>query len=223
MSGNLAAVLASARRDLGYTEGPGNNENKYSTFWKHPSEPWCADAAAFHLNAGKALDVAWSAYTPTFAEAFRKVGRWGSAPRMGAVVFFQWPGMGRIAHVGIVEAVRPDGSIVTLEGNTDVAGGRTGGRFMRKVRRANVAGYGYPRYDPPVKAAPKPPPTLKQGATGQAVLAAQRLLNKHGAHVAEDGQFGPATNKAVRVFQQARHMPGTGVIDGPTWAALRRP
>src|SRR5207249_4164259 len=49
-------------------------------------------------------------------------------------------------HVGLVEAVRADSSIVTIEGNTDERGGGSGGKVMRHVRRANIAGYGYPQY-----------------------------------------------------------------------------
>ncbi|MDR6783758.1 hypothetical protein [Pedobacter africanus] len=44
-----------------------------------------------------------------------------------------FPEKGRIAHCGIVEAIK--GSfIVCLEGNTNVAGSREGDRVMRKLR-----------------------------------------------------------------------------------------
>lgn len=43
-----------------------------------------------------------------------------------------------------MERVLGDGSIATIEGNTDSPSGHTGGRVMRKLRRTGIAGYGYP-------------------------------------------------------------------------------
>ncbi len=86
------------------------------------------------------------AYTPSGAAWFQRRGRWTRTPRPGYVVFFNWPGDGidRISHVGIVEAVRADGAIVTIEGNTGAA---YGGSVMRHVRRSGIVGYGIPDYD----------------------------------------------------------------------------
>lgn len=221
MAGDLTKVFAAARANLGYKEGPGENQNKFSAYWHHPAEPWCADSAAYMLKQGNALDVTWSAFTPSFAKAYQDVGRWGHSPKIGAVVFFQWPGMGRIAHVGLVESLRPDGRIITLEGNTDVAGGRTGGQYMRKVRGANIAGYGYPIYAPvtPVRHGD---PVLKRGDRGQAVLNVQRALNLCGNHIALDGQFGADTDRILRTFQTHRGLQATGTTTAQTWAELRK-
>ena len=48
---------------------------------------------------------------------FKARRRWRDDPKPGDIVFFNFPGDGvdRISHVGIVESVRPDGSIVTIE------------------------------------------------------------------------------------------------------------
>ena len=46
---------------------------------------------------------------------------------------------------GLVEAIRDDGGVVTIEGNTDERGGSTGGKVMRHVRRANMVGFGQPK------------------------------------------------------------------------------
>lgn len=222
--GDLAKVLAAGRAQLGYREGPGSNVNKFSAHWGKPPQPWCADSAAWVLAQGGALDVPWSSYTPHFAKAYQDAGRWGQTPKVGAVVFFEWPGMGRIAHVGIVEAVRPDGSIVVLEGNTDVAGGRTGGQYMRKVRRANIAGYGYPRYKTTAK--PKTRTDRLLGLAnppmrGQDVLNVQRALNRLGNRLREDAVYKRADADVVAIFQQNRGIDERGV--GPlTWQALRK-
>ena len=53
-------------------------------------------------------------------------------------------GIDRIRHVGIVESVRADGSIVTIEGNS---GTNFGGSVVRRIRRTGIVGYGIPDYD----------------------------------------------------------------------------
>jgi lysozyme len=58
-------------------------------------------------------------------------------------------------------------------------------------------------------------PTLKKGATGNAVKRLQRALD-----VAVDGDFGPGTDRAVRAFQAAHGLPADGIVGPATWAAL---
>ena len=58
--------------------------------------------------------------------------------------------------MGIVESIRQDGRFVAIEGNTDVAGGRTGGRVMRKVRSQKGFTFVMPKYEPEAKAKTKP-------------------------------------------------------------------
>jgi len=62
---------------------------------------------------------------------------------------------------------------------------------------------------------------IDHGTTSYSVAAAQALLNRGGAMIAEDGQFGPGTARAVREFQAQAALPVTGVIDADTLAALR--
>src|SRR5690606_16984634 len=58
-----------------------------------------------------------------------------------------FPGMGRVSHVGIVEKVHGPRDITAIEGNTDAAGGRTGGKVMRKRRSGSIIdGFGRPAY-----------------------------------------------------------------------------
>jgi surface antigen len=214
-----ADVLDAARADLGYHEHPqGSNCQKYSKHWGHPCEPWCADAACRWLEKGGALDVPMSAYTPTLAEHYKSRDRFGQHPRVGALMFFDF--IGRISHVGIVEAILSDGRVVTLEGNTDEAGGRTGGKVMRHIRDPKASyfvGYGYPKYAEIIDH-----PTLRRRDTGKPVRQLQRRLVDAGFHIAIDGDFGERTETAVNAVKRRNHLKPNGVAGYYTWHALER-
>jgi len=62
--------------------------------------------------------------------------------------------------------------------------------------------------------------TLRQGSTGPAVQALQVQLVKHGASIATDGDFGPATDRAVQSFQSAHALGVDGVVGPVTWQEL---
>ena len=80
----------------------------------------------------------------------------------------------------------------------------------------------------PAAPAPHPPPpapaaarlaTLRVGATGLEVEDLQRALRKRGLRVAVDGEFGPATKRAVKIVQKRMRLRPTGVA---TPALLKR-
>jgi len=62
---------------------------------------------------------------------------------------------------------------------------------------------------------------LKLHDNGSDVSEAQELLNRAGAILVTDGDFGKATDTAVREFQTVSGMSATGVIDAATWRTLR--
>lgn len=62
---------------------------------------------------------------------------------------------------------------------------------------------------------------LKRGAKGADVGELQRLLNKRGAKLAVDNDFGPATQAAVRTFQKSRRLGVDGEAGPKTVGALR--
>lgn len=62
--------------------------------------------------------------------------------------------------------------------------------------------------------------TTSLGSTGSAVRALQRQLNAHGASLTVDGDFGSATDAAVRSFQSSHGLSVDGVAGPQTWNAL---
>lgn len=63
-------------------------------------------------------------------------------------------------------------------------------------------------------------PVLRRGDDGQPVRTLQYLLRARGRTVAVDGDFGRATERAVRSFQASRGLAVDGVVGERTWSAL---
>ncbi len=64
--------------------------------------------------------------------------------------------------------------------------------------------------------------TVRRGCAGGAVRRLQTWLNdlRGGDLLAEDGDFGPATEAATRAFQSEQGLAADGVVGGATWRAL---
>lgn len=64
-------------------------------------------------------------------------------------------------------------------------------------------------------------PVLRAGSNGKHVAALQALLNvKAGQGLANDGTFGPATDRAVRNWQAYFRLGVDGIVGGVTWKTL---
>ena len=64
-------------------------------------------------------------------------------------------------------------------------------------------------------------PTISLGATGEVVRRLQRALRRTpNLGLAVDGIFGPATQNAVKAFQQGAGLTVDGIVGPLTWAAL---
>ena len=61
---------------------------------------------------------------------------------------------------------------------------------------------------------------LGRGSSGDLVVRAQQLLNAAGASLDGSGNFGPATETAVKSAQGKAGLPATGRVDEATWRAL---
>ena len=64
---------------------------------------------------------------------------------------------------------------------------------------------------------------LARGDTQGQVRLIQEWLCLQGLHVKIDGDFGPATEAAVKAFQTHRQIPASGVVDGATFEHLVAP
>jgi len=144
----LPTVLAAAQAQVG---GP---EERYTADWSFWPGFWCAKFVSWVLaHAGVAVRSDGPGELARLVPAV-------ATPRPGDLVFINLtptlPGTGT-SHVGIVEAVEPDGSVRTIEGNAD----RTH-RVVRNTRRgAEIVGFGRPPApvsSTVIPAPPAPPP-----------------------------------------------------------------
>lgn len=127
--GNKAAKLTAAR--------DGGSPSSYK------GAAWCDMFVSWLGEKTGVKGMGADAYTVSHAKWFKKTGRWGQEPKPGAVVFFAWDGGGipAIEHVGVVVKDNGDGTVKTIEGNTEDA-------VKEKTRsESQIAGYGYPDYD----------------------------------------------------------------------------
>lgn len=136
------------RSQLGYTEGS-NNNTKFGRWYGLNLQPWCAMFVSWCAAKARVTSIVPKhAYTPAGAQWFKSRNQWGHKPRVGAIVYYDTAGLGRISHVGVVEKVFRDGSWYAIEGNTNAAGSREG-RIVRRQKRTTTGrrgGFGYPDY-----------------------------------------------------------------------------
>ncbi|GIH22990.1 hypothetical protein Aph01nite_13000 [Acrocarpospora phusangensis] len=227
-------LLAVARAELGTGERA-DGSTKYGS-WYVRAKPaptafaaaaWCQMFTAWCANQiGLGEDVfPRMAYTPYARAWFRERGQWGSKPRVGALVYFNFPGGDLVDHVEIVEAVRTDGAIVTIGGNVANA-------VRRQVRRANIAGFGYPLYGTDTaktwtEELMEQLPLIRQGSTGWAVKRAFYLLLSHGytldPKALDTTVYTGAMRSVVVEFQKAKGLEPDGIIGPKTWPLLVLP
>jgi len=146
-------VLKIARSEIGYKENPPNsNGSKFGDWYGLNYQPWCAMFVSYcFYNAGLALPITKPtgfAYCPYGIKWFKEQRKWFQNPKLGDVVFYDWQNDGISDHVGLVEQVNNDGSIIAIEGNTSNSNNSNGGQVMRRKRyRKNICGFGRPDYN----------------------------------------------------------------------------
>lgn len=161
---NLSSVGENYENPGSYLGGAG--DNNYTIFAKLyfkytginvQGQPWCdtfVDMILIHLfgveNAKKLLG-GFSAYTPTSADYFKKIGRWTTGePAEGYIGFFK--NDKRIYHTFYVISYE-NGIMKTIEGNTGGLTGivENGGCVATKTYnyqqyKSKIAGFGMPDY-----------------------------------------------------------------------------
>lgn len=156
MAGTATDLLNIARSQIGVREtggGTRGNRQKYSTEMGMPVTEWCAIFVSWCLLKAGVTDRYAATRVTLFARHYGGLGRFNRTPSPGALVCYDWGMDGAYDHIGIVESVRPDGKIVTIEGNTNPGNGQDG--VYRMVRsQANVRGYCHPTYAPARKWVP---------------------------------------------------------------------
>jgi len=201
--GTAERLIEVALAEVGYIEGPKDNETKYGKFAKADFQPWCGSFVMYCANEA-GVKIPNTVYTPGGAAAFKKAGAWIDGdvadPEPGDIAYFDFPsdGVDRISHVGIVVEDNGDGTVWCVEGNTTGEGKkgsqRNGGECCRKLRAfkknkkgilISIVGFGRPKFGAAASSS-KPAVTKSSSATSQSsadVKAAIELLIKKGYKV----------------------------------------
>lgn len=137
-------VLESARSYIGVRELTGKNDGievEYflSTVNLGKGFAWCGAFAYAQLIEcieviGKPSSFAW---VPSWDQLARrvydnKIGNWDKV-RPADLFLLYYANLGRVGHIGFIEEVK-EGSIITIEGNTNDAMSREGDGVYRKIR-----------------------------------------------------------------------------------------
>ena len=202
---------------------------------------WIADKAG--------CTIPNTVYTPNGVAAFKKMGAWADAkdahPQPGDLVYFSFVPAATptspVQHVGVVVKDNGDGTITTYEGNTSSdtkphGSQNNGGEFAMKIRGykvdnkrhiwSSVVGFGRPAYKgatvdhpttpPPPKPAPGFPGRIQPGDKNDNVKLIQMALG-----LDADGDYGPATKKAILAIQDAHPgLDANGIVGPLTWQEI---
>ena len=247
--GTAERFLEVAKSQVGVIEGPKDNETDYGKFTGHDGQPWCGSLMMWTAKQS-ACTIPDTVYTPNGVAAFKKSGTWVDAanahPQPGDLVYFSFVPLATpsspVQHVGVVVKDNGDGTITTVEGNTTPdskpkGSPNNGGECAMNVRgyKANnsrhlwstVVGFGRPNYKgaeqkdpsvPVVNAIPEFPGQVKPGDKSDAVKLIQQALD-----LDADGDYGPATKKAVIAIQDSHdHLDSNGIVGPATWAEIMK-
>jgi hypothetical protein len=243
-------MLEVAKSQVGVIEGPKDNETLYGAFTGANFQAWCGSLMMWCAKQA-GVTIPNTVYTPTGAAAFKSKGKWADAkdahPQPGDLVYFSFVPAATptspIQHVGIVVKDNGDGTITTVEGNTTPdnkpkGSPNNGGECASNVRGykvnnsrhlwASVVGFGRPDYagatvdhpatPPAPKAIPPFPGRIAPGDSGDNVKLIQQALD-----LDADGDYGPATKKAIIAIQDAHPgLDANGIVGPTTWAEIMK-
>lgn len=175
------------------------------------------------------------------AQYYKQQGRLFESPKPGDQIFFWAADKSYVAHTGLVVDV-DDTYVYTIEGNTSGASGvvANGGGVCNKryaLHYSRIMGYGRPKYEKETgNGITTSAPTttkeegfkvnmkeLKKGCAGKQVKTLQALLIGFGYSCGKsgvDGDFGTATDSALRKYQKANGLTVDGIAGPKTWAKM---
>ena len=246
--GTAARMIEVAKSQVGVPEGPADNETDYGKFTKADKQPWCGSLMMWCADKA-GVKIPNTVYTPNGVAAFKKAKAWADAkdahPQPGDLVYFSFVPAAKptdpVQHVGLVVKDNGDGTITTIEGNTTRDGAKgsqdNGGECALKIRGykvdnkrhiwSSVVGFGRPKYEGAVAAAPTTPVAktippfpgqIKPGDKSDAVKLIQQALG-----LDDDGEYGPMTKKAVIAIQdESPDLDSNGIIGPGTWGEIMK-
>ena len=218
------------------------NGKKQGFAWCDVFVDWCF-VQAFGVETAKKLlgqpDKSLGAGCVYSVRYFKAMGQFHKTPKPGDQIFFS-DSSGDAGHTGIVYKVDAQ-KVYTVEGNTSGASGvvSNGGGVCKKsysLTYHRIIGYGRPEYseDNADNQEPEKPAggtkdftigldILRKGDEGGQVKAMQTLLIGYGYYCGgwgNDGNFGSATEYALRNYQRDKKLQVDGQAGPETWNSL---
>lgn len=206
------------------------NGSKQGVAWCNVFVDWC-----HYIAAGKQKAVAQKVSCqsgPYGAGCKYSMGYYQAAgqfftkdPKPGDQIYFGTANS--VDHTGIVWKVE-NGRVYTVEGNTSEAAGvvgNGGGVFQKSylLNHSRILGYGRPVFAEQKKPFCVELQVQKKGNSGETVKALQLLLIGNGCTCGSwgaDGNFGNATEAAVRNYQKQNKLQVDGMAGPETWGSL---
>jgi len=148
--GRRAEILAVARSQVGYSPSR-KNATKYNKWVGSVGQAWCSSFLSWvSYAAGTGKTIPRHKRLTGLLKDIRenKVMKTGSAPKKGALVFFDTfdDGVVEATHVGIVVKVKSS-TIVTVEANTsNPKNSSQRGVYQKERQRSRALFYAYPEY-----------------------------------------------------------------------------
>lgn len=239
------SIISTAKKYIGTKEGSQNhheiidlyNRGRYSDAYQMTmNDPWCcAFVVAMFVKCNAGDIIPGYAACDQMISVFKSWGRWkprSASVNAGDIIFYDWDANGSVDHVGIVVQNR-FGELSVIEGN------KSNSVSYRSVSSSypQIVGYGVPNYgasDGNISSVNSTGgisdfdknyintlPLLYKGCKSIFVKVLQLLLNYYGGCELDlDGDFGPRTYNAVKVYQKANKLEVDGVVGRETWTQL---
>ena len=230
-------IIEIAKAEIGVTESPKNsNKQKYGKEYGVNGTAWCCQFVWWVFKHAGASELFYgggkTAWVPSVRKHYTQKGKWirrgNGTPKPGDIIIFgNRDDSGSGKHIGIVTKVTSS-TVYTIEGNTTKSGfSANGGMVAAKSysrTNSNIAGYCSVDYDDEAKETFEVTvETLKKGSKSDNVKALQILLIGYGFNCGKygtDGDFGSATDEAVRNYQKAKGLTVDGIVGKNTWNKL---